>query len=66
MNEYLQILQGLKNALTGMSIHDIELLFKFLIIGSIGGCLFIIYLTGKIFWGIIASVKAFIDGYKGK
>ena len=66
MEEYIKILQALKGVFSSMSAEEIELYFRVVIIGAIGGILFYIYLIGKLIRGIKASISSFIQGYRSK
>jgi hypothetical protein len=66
MKDYLEILVALKNLFNGVPSENIESYLRFLMIGSMAGWLFLLYLAIKIIRGIRLSVASFWHGYKGK
>jgi hypothetical protein len=66
MKDYLEILEALKNLFSGAPAENMEHYLRFLMIGSLAGWLFLIYLATKIIRGIRLSIVSFWQGYKGK
>ena len=65
MEDYLHILKGLRDFFAGFDIKDVEMLMKFMMIGAMGGCMFLVYVSGKIVQIIYLSLVGFLKGYKG-
>ena len=66
MKDYLEILEAFKNLSSGAPAENIECLLRFLMIGSVAGWLFLVYLATKIIRGIWLSIVSFRQGYQGK
>ncbi len=65
MKDYLEVLEALTNIFSGVPAENIENFIRFLMIGSMAGWLFLVYLAIKIIRGIRLSVVSFLQGYRG-
>ena len=65
MKDYLEILDAIINLSNGAPAENIESFLRFLMIGSLAGWLFLVYLAAKIIQGIRLSIVSFWQGYKG-
>ncbi len=65
MKDYLEILVAFKNFFSGVPSENIEIYLRIMMIGSLAGWLFLVYLAIKIIRCIRLSIISFRQGLKG-